>query len=279
MNTLLLPLAPRRPYFPDFLTPIEAQMGEESGLQAFLDTPRQRLRDEVELLRRSSGLHSAVMEDLACGDAQAVRQLGRAAIGYCRAVLTPHWAEADRALAEERAVMARHLVTSGIEHVLANLAPTVRWRPPVLEIDYPAGLNRVIHLRGRGLTLIPSYFCRGDPIALVDPRLPPVLAYPVPRRNAPGAPGGDPLVALLGQTRADILRCIALAPGCSTSELARDAGVSLSTASKHAHVLRQAALIASVRHANLMLHHATELGTRLVRSSHALGEIAQARPA
>jgi DNA-binding transcriptional ArsR family regulator len=275
VRALLLPLAPRGPYFPDFLTPIEAQLGDEQGLQAFLDTPRQRVRDEMELLRRSAGLSSTCLEDLARGDPQTMRRLGRVTAGYCRAVLTPHWPEADRALAEERALMLRHLVIGGAEQVLANLAPAMRWRPPVLEVDYPAGLNREIRLRGRGLTLIPSYFCRTNPIALVDPRLPPVLTYPIPRRAAPDTPASDPLEALLGQTRAEILRCIALSPGCSTSELARDAGVSLSTASKHAHVLRQAELIASVRHANLMLHHTTELGTRLSRSRHAPERISE----
>lgn len=163
--------------------------------------------------------------------------------------------------------MLRHLVTGGAEQVLANLGPAMRWRPPVLEVNYPAGLNREIHLRGRGLTLIPSYFCRTNPIALVDLRLPPVLAYPIPRRAAPNIHACDPLVGLLGQTRAEILRCIALAPGCSTGELARRTGVALSTASQHAHVLRQAKLIASVRQANLMLHHATELGIRLLAGS------------
>jgi DNA-binding transcriptional ArsR family regulator len=275
VRTLLLPLAPRGPYFPDFLTPIEAQSGDEPGLQAFLDTPRQRVRDEMELLRRSAGFSSACMEDLAAGDPRTMRRLGRVAADYCRAVLTPHWPEVDRALAEERAIMLRRLVIGGTEQVLANLTPTTRWRPPILEVDYPAGLNREIRLRGRGLTLIPSYFCRTNPIALVDPRLPPVLVYPIPRRAGPDVPAGDPLVALLGQTRAEILRCIALNPGCSTSELAHDAGVSLSTASKHAHVLRQAQLIASVRHANLMLHHTTELGTRLSRSRHVLERISK----
>ncbi|MDH2424867.1 helix-turn-helix domain-containing protein [Sphaerisporangium sp. TRM90804] len=275
VRSLLLPLAPRGPYFPDFLTPIEAQLGDEPGIQAFQDTPRTRVREEVDLLRRATGLPSADLEDLARGDQQTMRRLGDVVAGYCRAVVTPHLPDADHALTEERAFMLRHLVTGGPEQVLANLGPAMRWRPPVLEVDYPPGLDREIHLRGRGLTLIPSYFCRMNPIALVDPRLPPVLAYPVPRRPALGTPASDPLVALLGQTRAEILRCIALTSGCSTSELARDAGVSLSSASRHAHVLRQAKLIASVRHANLMLHHTTELGTRLLHTRQTLGQTPQ----
>ncbi|MGN9789102.1 winged helix-turn-helix domain-containing protein [Nonomuraea sp. ZG12] len=264
VHALLLPLAPLGPYFPDFLTPIEAQVGDEHGIQAFLDTPRTRVRDEMELLRRSADLPSSGLEDLARGNPQTIGRLGRVGAEYCRAVLTPHWPEVDGALAQERAVMLRHLATGGAEQVLANLEPAMRWRPPILEVDYPAGLNREIFLRGRGLTLIPSYFCQANPVALVDLRLPPVLAYPVPRRGAPNTSAGDPLAALLGRTRAEILRCVALVPGCSTGELARRAGVSLATASEHARVLREAQLIASVRQANLMLHHTTALGAELL---------------
>ncbi|WP_246555285.1 winged helix-turn-helix domain-containing protein [Nonomuraea jabiensis] len=43
----------------------------------------------------------------------------------------------------------------------------------------------------------------------------------------------------MGRTRAEILSCIARAPGCTTSELASYTGVSLSSASEHANVLRQ----------------------------------------
>ncbi|MFF4273396.1 hypothetical protein [Streptomyces sp. NPDC001536] len=58
------------------------------------------------------------------------------------------------------------------------LAPSIRWRPPVLELGkYPTECD--IHLNGRGLLLIPSYFCRNTPVSLADPDLPPVLLYPL----------------------------------------------------------------------------------------------------
>ncbi|MET7334953.1 helix-turn-helix domain-containing protein [Nonomuraea sp. NPDC005650] len=267
LRAMLLPLAPRGPYFPDFLTPIQAQLGDEPALQALVDTPRERVRRDMEVLRNSGGLPSADLEDLARGNQGAMRRLGRVVADYCRAVLTPCWPEADRALAGERAIVQRHFLTGGAEQMLASLTPTIRWRPPVLEVDYPAGAGREVHLRGRGLTLIPSYFGRANPVALVDPALPPVLTYPIPRRVTADAVASSALEALLGRTRAAILNCVARAPGCSTSELARDAGVSVSTASEHAQVLRQANLIASIRQANLMLHHTTELGTALLTGS------------
>ncbi|MBN6052427.1 hypothetical protein JYK22_10835, partial [Nonomuraea sp. RK-328] len=97
----------------------------------------------------------------------------------------------------------------------------------VLEVDYPAGLDRQIHLRGRGLTVIPSYYHRGNPVALADPVLPPVLVYPLPRRTTAtaavtAAAGDEALAALLGRTRAAILSCVAHAPGSSTGGTGAD---------------------------------------------------------
>nr|SBO95613.1 Putative regulatory protein [Nonomuraea gerenzanensis] len=264
VRSLLLPLAPRGPYFPDFLTPIEAQLGDEQALQALADTPGTRMRAEMELLRRTAGLPSTELADLARGDRQAIKRLGRLVAGYCAAVLTPHRPQAEPALAHERTLLQRHLVTGGAEQLLAHLSPAMRWRPPVLEVDYPTGLDRELPLRGRGLTVIPSYFCRGNPVALVDPALPPVLAYPIRRPGQRRAAGGEALTALLGRTRAHILNCIVQAPGCSTGELAHRARVSPSTASEHVHVLREANLIASARQVNLVLHYPTELGADLL---------------
>lgn len=268
VRDVLIPLAPSGPYFPDFLTPAEAQLGLEQGVQALLQTPRRRIRQELDLLQTYYGLPPG-LEDLARGNARAIRDLGRVAAGYCQAAFTPHLQEMEHTLGQERSALARHLADDGVEQMLDQLPPMIRWRPPVLEADYPARAaqnSREIHLRGRGLTLIPSYFCRVTPVALVDQGLPPVLVYPARRRSPPSATIHDPLVELLGRTRAETLRCIVAAPGCTTTELARRTGASLASASKHAHVLRQAGLITSTRQANLMLHQATRLGTDLVRA-------------
>ncbi|SDI27265.1 winged helix-turn-helix domain-containing protein [Nonomuraea jiangxiensis] len=269
VRTTLIPLAPRARYFPDFLTPIEAQGGPDQAIQALAHTPRARVRDELELLRTHVHL-PATLDDLARGNPEAIRRLSRAASDYCRAVLTPHWVFVERALARERAVVLRGLTDGGVEQVLSTLSPHMRWRFPVLEVDYPAG-SREIQLGGRGLTLIPSYFCRGTPISLADPALSPVLVYPAPHRSGLAVTSTDALAALLGRTRADVLRCVAMTPGCSTTELAGRAGVPLATASEHARVLRQANLIDSVRQANLVLHYPTELGQDILSDRRSVG--------
>jgi DNA-binding transcriptional ArsR family regulator len=268
VRNVLIPVAPAGPYFPDFLTPAEAQMGLDQGVEALVATPRRRIRHELNLLQTYYGLPPG-LEGLACGDPRAIRGLGRVAAGYIQAAFAPHMQQMEHTLGQERSALARYLADDGVERMLDQLPPVIRWRPPVLEADYPARAaqnSREIHLRGRGLTLIPSYFCRTTPVALVNQVLPPVLVYPARRWSPPPATVHDSLVELLGRTRAETLRCIVATPGCTTTELARRTGASLANASKHAQVLRQAGLITSTRQANLMLHQATPLGTDLIRA-------------
>lgn len=102
------------------------------------------------------------------------------------------------------------------------------------------------------------------PAGLDDPELPPVLIFPAPRR-APDRVTGGALPDLLGSTRARVLYCIAAVSGCTTSELARRTGTSLSTAGAHAQVLHRAGLITSTRNGNMVIHQITRLGRELTR--------------
>lgn len=261
VKTFLLPLFPRAGYFPDFLTPPEGTQGLDAGLEAVLATPYERVVREVEALTRVVGAPAWVRR-LAEQDMR--EQLVGALRAYHRAVIAPHEQRIQECLHAERARHAHTLFHAGTEGVLTGLGPTISWRPPVLEIDpYPD--HRDVHLDGRGLLLIPSYFCWHAPVALADPGLPPVLLYPLHHLPAttPHA-GSPPLNVLLGPTRAAILR--ASATGSTTTEAARRAGVTPTTASHHTAVLRDAGLITSHRHANTVLHTLTPLGAALLRT-------------
>ena len=71
------------------------------------------------------------------------------------------------------------------------------------------------------------------------------------------------LTALLGRTRASVLDILATVPS-TTSELAQRGGMSLSSASEHASVLRAAGLVASHRRGTAVVHSATPLGLQLL---------------
>jgi DNA-binding transcriptional ArsR family regulator len=258
---LLQRLAPPVGDFPDFLTPPEASQGVEAGIEAVLSTPRSRLHRELASLPRASSWASP----LARGDKQALVLLGDALRAYHKAVIAPYASKMQALVDAERAVCARSVLDHSGEGLLDRLGPTMRWKPPALEVHYP--VRHEIRLDGRGLLLLPSAFCWRVPITLVEPSLPPVLVYPVSRNlewwAGPSGHGSQTLANLLGRTRAACLQVIE--SGCTTGEMARRVGGTPSSASQHATTLREAGLITSTRQANEMIHTLTPLGAELLR--------------
>lgn len=268
---LLSAVVPQRGYFPDFLTPSQESaepLGLDAGMEAVRATPPERLRAEIAVLEESGPpgarrtARRARLEPLRAGGAQPLGRLVGALRDYHRAAVEPYWPHIQSAVEADRAIRGRALLDGGTDELLASLPPVIRWRAPILEADYP--VDRDLRLDGRGLLLQPSYFCRGTPVVLRDPLLPPVLVYPVAHPAAPAfAEPGPRLGRLLGQTRSTVLR--AIGDGCTTSELARRAGVSLASASQHACVLREAGLVHTLRHGGSVLHTLTPLGGSLLR--------------
>ncbi|MEV0369888.1 hypothetical protein AB0I10_08710 [Streptomyces sp. NPDC050636] len=176
----LLPLVPQHGYFPDFLTPFESSDGVEPGLEAVMSTPRKRLRAELTLLAGQQPLPGWA-RDIADGEPAALRQLARSLRTYHHLAIAPGWPRIAESVGADRALRRHALGESGAEAMLRTFGPLMRWRPPVLEVGYP--VDRELHLAGRGLVFVPSYFCHEVPVALADGELPPVLVYPA---RAPG---------------------------------------------------------------------------------------------
>lgn len=253
----LLGLAPPRGYSPDFLTPA---VGDDldGAVREILSTPRGRLRTELAFLGRERSLDSATAA-LADGSATSLHGLGVAIRRYYHVGLAPFWPRIGAAVRADLAVRTATLVDRGIGALLSGLHPSTRWRPPVLELPYPQ--DRDLHLGGRGLLLVPSFFCWGRPITLANQDLPPVFVYPIEHDLdwADGGPANRParsVAALIGHTRLCVLTVIA-GGGCTTTQLARRVGVSIASASQHATVLRDAGLITTTRRGSCVIHAAT----------------------
>lgn len=256
---LLLALNPPVGYFPDFLTPPEASGGIGAGLDAVLTTPKNRLRQEINALGDAQGSLPAPVDDVGSGHLGAIGELGTAIGRYHETAIAPMWDRVRTAVDADRGIRARTMIDSGTEGLLNSLHPTVRFDGNVLEVaDYPS--HREVHLEGRGLQLVPSYFkTPTKPVTLFDPELPPVLVYSVHQEaRAAVVRGGEALSALLGRTRAAVLELVA--QGSTTSELARRLDVSPAAASQHVAVLRDAGLLHSVRDRNTVHHTLTQLG-------------------
>ncbi|MER5984691.1 metalloregulator ArsR/SmtB family transcription factor [Streptomyces sp. NPDC001787] len=276
-------LVPFGPYFPDFLTPaVDGGTTDlRQGIEGVLSTPRRRLRDELVLL--AEGGESAVTgvrvrpfagAELARGDTTALRALGGLLSSYDEVFVAPFRHRIDEAVALDVAWRSRELSAGGTRALLGTFRPMARWSPPVLEVEYP--VERDLYLDGRGLLLVPSYFCWRMPITLVDDALMPMLVYPVAKSverpvDRPAGPEGagsvSSLVKLLGPTRAALLREVA-ARGCATtSELAEAVGSSLPNTSQQLAILREAGLASSRREGRFVLHIPSPLGLTLLETT------------
>lgn len=260
---LLRALAPADAYFPDFLTPAAAAEGLASGLDAVMATSERQLRDELQLLahHRYPGAVPDWLRQLASGDREGLNHVVAAVRAVHDSVIAPDWTGTEAAVESDRALRARAVLDGGTHRLLDTLGPSLRWQPPVLRADYP--VERDLHLDGRGLRLIPSYFCWRTPVSLVDDLLQPVLVYPV-GHGTTGAAGhrhADALAHLLGRTRARVLT--SLTTPATTGELARRLATSAASASQHVHALRDAGLVLSRRDRNHVLHSLTPLGSAL----------------
>ncbi|MFF3706667.1 ArsR/SmtB family transcription factor [Streptomyces phaeochromogenes] len=275
---LLAALLPPRGYFPDFLTPdLGGSLGLESAVDTVLGTPRAGLRGDLATLAASPARRRPLPAEaraLAEGTLDALQRLGAALHGYHRRALAAFWPHIRAQVDADRAVRARAVLGGGTDGLLASLRPVLRWRPPILEADYP--VDHELRLDGRGLLLQPSFFCSRRPVTLAVP-LPdrtPVLVYPIQHTLGwalvPGATGrgsgpGAGLGALLGRTRAAVLQDVVT--GRTTGELAERIGISGAAVSQHTAVLREAGLLLSVRRSKHVLHTITPAGLVLLEGA------------
>ncbi|MCH6161961.1 ArsR/SmtB family transcription factor [Streptomyces marispadix] len=273
VRNLLFPLAPPRGYSPDFLTPSESADGLEAGLEALRRTSRERLRTDMRRLAASR--HVPVWaRDVG---PRGLERLADAVGSYHELALAPYQSQIRGHLEADRAERAQRMLNGGVAGLLDGLHPNLSWEPPVLELR-GTRVDRDMCLHGRGLRLVPSFFCRRNPVTLRDPALQPVLVYPVQhesgwadaeRRRRPES-RQNPCAALLGRTRAAALEMVA--SGCTTSELARHLDVSPATASHHTAVLRDAGLITSHRAGGNVRHTLGTLGSALLEQASPTGE-------
>lgn len=263
----LLTLAPPRGYRPDFLTPTGSALGLEQGLRSLAATSPDRFRTDLGLFAR---LHRIPLwvRDLRPRNLPRIADAMRE---YYSVAVRPYESQLRSHVQADSSLRTLALQGSGIDVLLNSLCPQVRWQYPLLEV-HSESPDRDIRLDGRGLRLIPSFFCSHGPMMLRDPQLPPVLVYPVkPRPGWEYSTHGSgrahtgvksPCAALVGNTRAAALEVIA--DGCTTSELARRLEVSPAAASHHTAILREAGLISSHRSGGSVQHTLKPLGKALL---------------
>lgn len=264
---LLAVLIGERGYFPDFFTTTPTwdldPAAEAARLREIPDGPM--TVDLRKMVVRSTGARQQAILRMLDDLPRARAMIADAWLELWAAVLAPVWTQLERILRADIAVRTRRIATDGIAGMVGDLHRTVEWHEDAVRVELRLH-SEVLDCRGSGIVLVPSVLGGLGCSVLTEPPAQPTLFYPaqgVTERWATDATArADALGALLGPARAAILLG-AHAPR-TTSQVAADAGLAVSTASHHLTVLRDAGLVASRRDGVRMLHLRTPLGEALV---------------
>jgi hypothetical protein len=248
---------------PLFLDP--ALPAGEDALAQVLSTPRGEVAEDLGYTWRGLGALPPRAAALAAGDARTWRELGVSLNTLLHRVLPPWWPRIQAGFAADVAWRGQVLIAQGLQAMLAGLVPGASWESGAVLRLPRAGDTMDVALTGRSLTLMPSLVWRGTPLRAPHPDGSLLMVYPaltpLPLVPPPEA-GADPLAALLGPTRAQVLHLLARPQ--TTGGLARHLGISAATASDHTKTLRAAGLVATARDGKYARHTCTVLGARLL---------------
>jgi DNA-binding transcriptional ArsR family regulator len=268
----LLALVPPNGYIPDFLTPPpdDAFPSMQTELEHLRATPPERVRADV-ARRFAGGPLPPLARPYLEHPAHALDRVAALLEEYWERALEPEWPRIRALLEREVTERARQQALEGTGSLLADLHPAITWRSCRLCVR---GRHQGrVRLGGRGLTVIPNVFVWPLACSMVADPWPPALVYPPRGVGTLWAPktgdGQEALDALLGRTRASVLR--ALDAPCSTTELARRMDLTPGAVSLHLTVMHEAGLLIRQRDGRSVLYRPSTIGEALLA---AVGDVA-----
>lgn len=259
-----------RGYFPDFLTSTPTwDLEPVDEAERLREVPDELMRVDLgKVLVRSEGARRDAVQHMLDDLPRARAMIAEAWLELWAALLDPVWEQLERILRADIAVRARRIATDGLAGMVGGLHHTVEWSDHSLRVELGYH-SEVLDCRGSGIVLVPSVLGGLGCAVLTEPPAQPTMFYPAQgvteRWVTDGAARAEALAMLLGPARAGIL--LAAHEERTTSRVAGDAGLAVSTASHHLTVLRDAGLIASRRDGARMLHVRTPLGEAVVGAS------------
>nr|WP_240948743.1 DUF5937 family protein [Microbacterium sp. CFH 90308] len=254
-------------YFPDFLTSTPTwDLSPEAEAERLRDIDDERFEvDMTKVLVRSRGAAQVAVQRMLDHPDRARAMIAEAWLSVWNAGIAPVWTQLERLLRADIAVRSRRIAESGIGGMIATLHDRVEWAGGAVRVTMRIW-SEIVDCRGSGLVLVPSVMGTSGCNVLTEPPAQPTLFYPAQGVSAEWArdPTGavDALGALLGPARARIL--LDAHEPRTTSQVASDTAVAISTASHHLTVLRDTGLVASSRDGARVLHRRTPLGEAMV---------------
>ncbi|MFI0482197.1 ArsR/SmtB family transcription factor [Actinomadura sp. 9N215] len=255
-------------YIPDFLTPPPATPLPDlaAELEIVRATPPEVVAAELRFTERGSRPTPA-RQALAADPERTLETLADLLGRYWTAAVEPFWPRIRDLLEGDVLRRAGALTAAGAAGVFGDLHEAVSWRSGSLCVDrrwtFRGGLA------GRGLLLVPSVFVWPE-VSVMVPPYQAMLSYPpngvatLWETERPARGREDPLAALIGRRRAELLA--ALATPASTTELARRMDVTPGAVSQHLGVLRACGLVTGHRLGRRVLYVRTPAGDALAQS-------------
>ena len=258
-------------YIPDFLVPPPTTPlpSFEDEMARLSETPSATVIREVENLKASGDGVGADRERLLnaylADPTTALGRLAESLLRYHEVAISPHWSRLRVLLEGDVLKRAQALAFGGPEALFDDLHPTVRYREGILEVEKPFQIEGVVP-GGRGILLVPSAFAWPRLYAIIEEPWQPSLIYAPrgaaklwvsSRSDVEGA-----LVAALGFGRASVLNGLAIPR--TTTELARQLGVSQGTTSEHLSRLRKAGLVEPHRSGRSVFYRLSREGEQLL---------------
>jgi DNA-binding transcriptional ArsR family regulator len=262
---LLHPLLAGQRYVPEFLTPAPDRMDTRFAdeLARIRGTSETAVRAQLDLLDGGAPLPASL---LALYD-NPQRHLGRLADevqAYWQVAIEPIWSRLAALLNAEVSYRADQLTSGGIVRLLGNLHPELEYAEDALRILWPTWRSQN-RLDGAGLLLVPCVFAWPSLLVDTSPQSPTVTYSPRGVGqvwDGAARPSAPSLADLLGRSRAALLARLDLP--LSTTQVARDVGLSVASVSEHLSVLRRSRLVTSRRSGRQVLYQRTALGTDLL---------------
>jgi biotin operon repressor len=257
----LLDMVPPDATGPLFLDPVSTGLAE--GLELVQRTPATFVTSELRHVAATRA-PAPLLRLLAERDRQAWRQLDQLLRMAYHSLLQDAWPRVCQGYRAEVAWRGRLMAELGAQAALCTLHPRITWNGTVMQIE--AAREMDVRPGGAGMTLLPSLLWTGRPmvgrhtdgsVLIVYPALTPLPLI--------DEVSHDPLADLLGHTRAAVLDLARTER--TTTEMARELGISAASVSAHTKTLRSAGLIVTTRAGKSVLHTLTPLGDRLLQDT------------
>jgi DNA-binding transcriptional ArsR family regulator len=264
---LLTALAPTGRYLPAFLFPPPTQswgvLADE--LVRVAASPPALVRAELDEAREGQPL-PAVLEPLYDDPAGQLPAVVQELARYWQAAIEPVWQQVRGLCTADVAYRMEQFANGGVAQVLRDLHPDLSFSDERLLVDKPHHCSHRLDLAGTGIVLAPCAFTWPTLIVGCCGVDQPVLIYP-PRGVAElwedtVAEQPDPLSALVGRTRANLLAILALPS--TTTQLAEQLDLSPAAVSQHLKILKDAALVTAHRRGRMVLYQRTPAATTLL---------------